>query len=410
MPGKIVIIGAGFAGVWSALSARRLLNLVNKGDAFDILVIAPEPVLVMRPRLYEANTSSLTFPLSSLFAKAGISFLSGTVNTIHTDTRTVEVRNAVGVETTIEYDRLVLAAGSSVARPQSIPGLRQHAFDIDSLDTASKLESHLDGLASLPPTKGRDTVVVCGAGFTGIELATELPKRLGQIDRPRVILVGDKDHVAPDFGSTTRATITEALEDLGVEVKIGSGIKAVDADSVTLTSGKRIETRTAIWTAGVRATTLTQQIPAPKDALARLHVDQYLRVPAIHGVFATGDTACALADGNSQYALMSCQHAVPLGRVSGHNAAADLLGEPLVEYNQAAYNCCLDLGAWGALVAGGWQRGNVIASGDIAKRVKCYINQTLIYPPEDVRDALGLADPVGTNSDQLFEQLFRAVQ
>ncbi|OJJ52354.1 hypothetical protein ASPSYDRAFT_83111 [Aspergillus sydowii CBS 593.65] len=368
MSGKIVIIGAGFAGVWSAFSARRLLNLVDKGDDFEILVIAPEPVLVMRPRLYEANTSSLTFPLSSLFADASISFLPGTVNAIHTDRRAVQVQSAV--------------AGSSVARPQSIPGLQQHAFDIDSLDGASKLESHLDALAALPAANGRDTVVVCGAGFTGIELAAELPRRLAHIDRARVILVGDKDEVAPDFGSTPRSTITEALNDLGVEVRLGSRVKAVDEDS----------------------------IQAPKDALARLHVDQYLRVPAVDGVFATGDAACALADGKDQFALMCCQHALSLGRFSGHNAAAELVGEPLVEYNQAAYNCCLDLGAWGALVAGGWERGSIKASGDIAKRVKSYINQTLIYPPDNVQDALALADPAGPDSDQLFEQLFRGVQ
>lgn len=103
MSGKIVIIGAGFAGVWSAFSARRLLNLVDKGDDFEILVIAPEPVLVMRPRLYEANTSSLTFPLSSLFADASISFLPGTVNAIHTDRRAVQVQSAVGAMSTVHY-------------------------------------------------------------------------------------------------------------------------------------------------------------------------------------------------------------------------------------------------------------------------------------------------------------------
>lgn len=409
MSSKIVIIGAGFAGVWSALSAKRLITCRSKESEVEIIVIAPEPVLVMRPRLYESKASSLIHPLETLFEEAGIRFVPGVVKTIHTERRAVEVQCASGFESTIDYDRLILAAGSSVVRPQGVAGIRQHAFDIDSLNSAVKLESHLNGLASLPASPGRDTVVVCGAGFTGIELAAELPRRLGHIANARVILIGNTDEVGPDFGSSPRSTITQALKDLGVEVRLGSGVKAVDPDGVTLASGERIQTKTAIWTAGVRATPLTQQIPGPKDALARLYVDQYLRVSSVDGVFATGDAACALADGKNQYSLMCCQHALQLGRVSGYNAAAELLGERLMGYTQAAYNCCLDLGSWGALVTAGWERENIKISGDIAKRVKCYINQQLIYPPTDAHQALAFADPVGPDSDQLFEHLVRVV-
>ncbi|KAK0377060.1 hypothetical protein CLIM01_05593 [Colletotrichum limetticola] len=101
---------------------------------------------------------------------------------------------------------------------------------------------------------------------------------------------------------------------------------------------------------------------------------------------------------------MSCQHTLQLGRVSGYNAAADILGVPLYEYKQECYNCCLDLGAWGAVITGGWER-KVWLTGELAKQAKVYINQTLIYTPEDCHRALEAATPVGPDSDELFEQI-----
>ncbi|OJI98306.1 hypothetical protein ASPVEDRAFT_147552 [Aspergillus versicolor CBS 583.65] len=410
MANKIVIIGTGFAGVWSALSARRLIDQANKASEFEILVVAPEPVLVMRPRLYESNASSLVQNLDPLFHAAGVKFIPGTVQKINCDAQTIDVQPMSGTALSITYDRVILAAGSSVIRPESIPGLQQHAFDIDSLASAIKLETHLEGLASRQASRSRNTVVVCGAGFTGIELAAELPKRLQHIiAHPRIVLVGREPELGSSLGSGPRPTITTALNALGVETKLGSGIAAVDPEGVILASGERIQANTVVWTAGVRATPLTQQIPGPRDAFSRLLVDPYLRVPSAKGVLASGDAAGALADGKSNYAFMSCQHAIQLGRVSGYNAAAELLDQPLMEYSQPTYNCCLDLGPWGALVAGGWDEKKVKISGDLAKQVKMYINQELIYPPADVKDALALAGPVQPDSDQLFEQLIQVV-
>ncbi|KAK1985393.1 hypothetical protein LZ30DRAFT_708565 [Colletotrichum cereale] len=407
MSRTIVIIGAGFAGVWSALSAKRLINLSNQGEAIDIIVIAPEPHLVIRPRLYESNPSSFKHPLLALFESTGVRFLQGTAETIDTQAHVVHVRSPTGVESDVSFDRLILAAGSSVVRPQSVAGLQQHAFDIDTLESAVKLEAHLEGLASRPSSFARDTVVVCGAGFTGIELATELPKRLKHLSRPRVILVETADQVGPELGPEPRPVITEALEGLTIEVRLGSAVVAVDSQSVSLVSGERIETLTAVWTAGMRATPLTHQIPGARDKLSRIQVNHYLRSLSSEHVFVTGDAAYASADDEGHHALMSCQHALQLGRVSGYNAAADLISEPLLEYSQEAYRCCLDLGSWGAVVTGGWER-KVDMRGDLAKQVKSYINQKLICPPYDAQEALQAADPAGPGSDELLKQ-FTAV-
>lgn len=405
---KLVIIGAGFAGVWSALSAKRVAVLVNKESSLEIQVISPEP-LVIRPRLYEANPSEMIHPLGPLFKEAGISFFQGVAKTIDTKSNTINARSIQGVESTITYDRLILAAGSSVVRPRGITGIEENAFDVDSLASAEKLDAHLQSLTSLPPSPSRDTFVVCGAGFTGIEAAAELPKRISHIQNARIILISSADQVGPEFASDSRSIITQALTELGVELKLGSAVAAIDEDGVTLASGERIPTKTAIWTAGVKATSLTGQIPREKDSLNRLRVDQHLRVPTADNVFATGDAACVFADAERKhYALMSCQHALSLGRVSGHNAAADLLGEPLVDYQQAAYNCCLDLGSWGAVISAGWDR-TLSLSGAQAKKIKCYINQQLIYPPGDVEQALAQANPILPDSDELFRQMQEAV-
>ncbi|KAG8161958.1 hypothetical protein KVR01_007723 [Diaporthe batatas] len=363
MSKQIVIIGAGFAGLWSALSAKRLLKHRNEEDKIKVLVIAPEPYLA---RIVHVQPSSSSKPV-----------------------------------TPIGYDRLILAAGSSINRPKTVAGLREFAFDVDSLDSATQLEEHLNGLASLSESPARNTVVVCGGGFTGIELAAELPNRLlGHIANSRVILVESADEIGPELGPGPRPAITQAMNELGIQVKTGAAVSSVSAKGVTLTSGEHIESMTAIWTAGVVATPLAQQINGPKDSFGRLHVDQYLRTPSTEHVFATGDAARALADSEGHYALMSCQHALQLGRVSGHNAAADLLGEPMLEYSQETYACCLDLGLSGAVIGRGWGR-EVGVTGQRAKRVKEHINRNLIYPPSDASQALDLADPVGPDADEL---------
>ena len=388
MTQSIVIIGAGFAGVWSALSARRLLALhLDKNPAaadIQVVLVAPEPQLVIRPRLYEADPASLAVPLTDLFGAAGVRFVQGSVETIRTEQKEVIIIGPTGAESTLPYDRLVLAAGSSLVRPP-VPGLGEHAFNVDQLSAAVELEAHLQGLKSQPPSPARNTVIVCGAGFTGIELATELPARLRSIlgveTETKVLLVSQGEQVGDTLGPGPRPVISQALKELGIETKLGVRITAIDADGITTHTGERIEAMTTIWTAGVAATKLTQQIPGTKDALGRLHVDQDLRLPSDGDIFVAGDAACAPTGAPGHASMMSCQHAMPLGRAAGNNAAADLLGIPASPYSQPTYVTCLDLGDYGAVFTHGWER-KMVFSGAMAKRIKTYINQSLIYPPE----------------------------
>ncbi|PVH94469.1 pyridine nucleotide-disulfide oxidoreductase family protein [Periconia macrospinosa] len=394
MSQRIVIIGTGFAGVWSALSAQRLIDTQGRSAAIEITVIAPDPTLVIRPRLYEAKPSSMTFALEPLFESAGIKFIRGFVDQIEAAEHTLHFTSTESGKANISFDRLILAAGSDVIRPDSVAGLQEHAFDIDTLNAAVKLEAHLEKLATAPESDARNTIVVCGAGFTGIEIVTELPKRLAHmVTKPRLILVDSDEVLASRLGPGPRPIITQAIKELNIEVKLGSKVTAVDAQGVTLASGEHIASQTVIWTAGVRATPLARQISGNVDTLGRLYADKHLRVPSQKHIFATGDAAAAETDNEGHYTMMSCQHAIPLGRASGFNAAADLLGEPMVEYSQPEYICCLDLGAWGTVVTKGWER-EVKITGELAKKVKQGINRELIYPPKSASQALELAQPL----------------
>ncbi len=397
MQQRIIIIGAGFAGMYAALSAARLRDIEGVSpEQLEIALVAPEPVLVIRPRLYEPKPETLTAPLREVLSAVDVVYVQGRVEKIDTQARSIEVIPAAGRPQPMAYDLLVLATGSELFRP-NVPGLSEYGFSVDKLADAVALDRHLHGLAGRPATEARDTVVVAGGGFTGIEVATEMPARLratlGAEARPRVVIVERNAPVAPDMGAGPRPLIEKALSDLGIEARVGVGVAGVDRDGVTLSDGSRIGSRTLIWAAGMRAAPLTAQIPAERDNSGRLIVDRDLRVPGVPGVLATGDAAKAACDDAGNFALMSCQHATRMGAFAGHNAAAELLGAPTQAYHQEAYVTCLDLGAAGAIFTRGWDR-KVEMTGAEAKKTKHEINTVWIYPPRPERAAaLASAEP-----------------
>jgi len=394
---RLIIIGAGFAGMYAALSAARLRDIKGVSpEELEIALIAPEPTLVVRPRLYEPKPETLTAPLLDVLKAIDVVYVQGSAETIDTKSCMVQVATAKGKRKTLSYDRLVVATGSRLFRP-NIPGLAEHGFSVDQLDDAIALDKHLHRLADRPAKNGRDTVVVAGGGFTGIEAATEMPGRLravlGKDAKARVIIVDRNSTIAPDMGEGPRPVIEDALRKLGVETRLCAGVASLDESGVTLSNGERIEAETVIWAAGIRAAPLTQQIPAERDNFGRLLVDRDLRVPSVPGVFATGDAARAACDDDGNYALMSCQHATRMGAFAGNNAAAELLGVRTKPYHQKAYVTCLDLGEAGALFTLGWER-KVEMVGEVGKKTKQEINTVWIYPPKAERAAaLASADP-----------------
>jgi NADH dehydrogenase len=389
----VLVIGGGFAGVWAAAAAARVRDLADRAD-LSVTLVAPDDHLVIRPRLYEADPGQMQVSLDRILSPIGVDHLRASVTHIDTGSHEVTTLDQTGRSRTLSYQRLVLASGSQLRRPQ-LPGA-EFLHDVDTMDGALGLEKHLN---RLPEGPGRFTAVVVGAGFTGLEVATELVGRLrtraaaldGGTHTVRVVLVERADVVGPEIGPGPRPTILSGLDELGVEVRLGQSIAAVTPAGVRLEDGTQIAAATVIWTGGLQASPLTREIPGRHDRLGRLEVDGELRVPQAPHVFAAGDTAAAELE-PGQTVVQSCQHATPLGKHAGHNAAADLVGRPLATFSTIPYVTCLDLGAAGAVYTTGFAR-EVQLSGAEGKARKRLINQMWIYPPvDDAEEILRAAD------------------
>jgi NADH dehydrogenase len=375
---RVLVLGSGFAGLWAALgAARRLDELGVPQGAVDVAVVSRQPFHDIRVRNYEADLSPCRIPLQEVLDPAGIGQITATVTGIDASAATVSTADGG----TLGYDRLVLAAGSSVAKPD-LPGLAEFGYDIDTYDGAMRLQKHIRDLAAHPKDPATATAIVVGAGLTGIEIATELPAMLSDALglTPRVVLVDHKPHVGSDMGDSARPVIEEALAQNDVEAMTGVGVTAVGERSVTLSTGEVLPAATVVWCAGMRANPLTAQLGVPRDRLGRLPVDDYLRVEGIEHVFAAGDVAAAKMDDDEHLSVMSCQHGRPMGRYAGYNVIGELLGAPMLPLRIPWYVTVLDLGPAGAVYTEGWDR-RVVSTGATAKATKRLINGERIYPP-----------------------------
>ena len=396
---RIVVLGAGFAGLWSAIGAARALDERGIGpDRVEVTVVNATPWHSIRVRNYEADLSGTRLALADLLEPISVKLVVAEVTGLSIADRTVTCA-AAGKSFQLGYDRLVFALGSRLVRPP-LPGLGEHAFDVDTYDAAMRLGAHLAGIASAPRAAGRDTVLVVGAGLTGVEVATEMPARLRSVlaadpqARPRVILADHSPRIGSDMGESARPVIAEALAALRVETRPGVSVAAVDANGATLAGGERIEARTVVWCAGMQASPLTRLFPVTRDRFGRLPVQPSLKIDGLANEFAAGDVAWFAIDGTHS-CVMSCQHGRPMGRFAGHNVVCDLLGEPMLPLSIDWYTTILDLGPWGAVYTEGWDR-EVVAQQAVAKRTKETINRQRIYPPQsrDRREIFESAAPV----------------
>ncbi|MGU3495136.1 NAD(P)/FAD-dependent oxidoreductase [Xanthobacteraceae bacterium A53D] len=396
---KLVVVGGGFAGLWAAASAARARSAF--GARFQIALISPDPFHTIRVRCYEADLAMMRVLLDDILAPIEVERIEARVTAIDPVRRTLEMSSAQGSAETSSYDRLILAPGSALTLP-AMP-ITGPTFDVDSYAGAARLDDHLRKLAAREATMATRTIVVIGGGLVGVELACEMPGRLRALfndGQPVRVLLIDRGTIGKYMGEGADA-VDEALARLGVEGLSGTSLFSVEPEGVTLGDGTFIPAATVVFATGMKASPLVATLGIPCDRLGRLPVDKLLQVEGVDDIYAAGDCANAAADESGHRTVMSCQHARPMGRLAGHNAACDLIGhrDERLAFSAPDYVTVLDLGPTGALYTEGWERGRLVAAGSDAKTIKQTINGIRIYPPTPPdRDAiLAAATPVIQN-------------
>lgn len=331
----VVIIGGGFGGLNAACALGRVpvrVTLIDRRNHH-----------LFQPLLYQVASAGLSagdiaYPIRSVLRRQkNARVLLGNVTSIDRQARVVYFEGGE-----IVYDYLIVATGAT----HSYFGNDQwaeHAPGLKSIEDALDIRRRIL-LAFEAAERERDpaqqaawmTFVVVGAGATGVELAgilAEIATRtlasdFRRIDpaRTRVVLVEGVDRVLPGFPETLSAKALAQLESLGVEVRLESMVTDIDKTGVVV-GGERIEARTVLWAAGVRASPLARTLDTELDRAGRVKITDHLRVPGDDRVFVIGDLATLEQDGAPLPGV--AQVAIQGGRYAGRAIARALEHEPM---------------------------------------------------------------------------------
>lgn len=297
---RVVIVGAGFAGLNAAKALRRV--------PVDVTIVDRRNFHLFQPLLYQVataalNPSDIAYPIRSVFRRQENveAILMAEVVDIDTSSRSITLDDG----SALEYDYLMLATGAAHSYfghdewEDLAPGLKTVE---DALTMRGRvLRAFEEAERDSSDAERWLTFLVVGAGPTGVELAGSLVEiavhSLGnefdviEPQRARVILVEGTDRVLPPYHESLSESARLQLEELGVEVITGALVEEIDSDGVGLSNGDRIEAGTVLWAAGVQASSLGATLGSETDQSGRVLVDEDLSVPGHREVMVLGDLA-----------------------------------------------------------------------------------------------------------------------
>lgn len=366
---RIVIVGAGFGGVYTYIHLHRLLH---GRTGVHLTLISRTNYFLFTPLLHEVATGGISpeniiQPIREVMGCCVDSFVCAEVRRISFKKR--EVETALG---TTPYDLLVLAPGAET-NFFGAKGAREHAFTLKDLEDAIRLKNHIvssiESAAAeenLSERKRLLTFAVIGGGATGVELACELSDFVyGSIARyyPRALI---RDHVTitlvqsgatlvPQFPPALQELSRVACEKKGISLRLNCAVESVEKGAIVLCDGSRIPTKSPIWVAGVKPASISYDDKAVCDTRGRLCVADTLQMKNYENVFVLGDSAAIEGVSIPLLAQVATQQAP----IVAANIVAILEKKPLRHFSYRHLGTLISLGDFTA--AG--QIGNLVFSG-----------------------------------------------
>jgi len=306
-PARVVIVGGGFGGLYAALTLQKELagsdlatvTLVDRRNYFTFTPLLPE---VAAGTLGRAH---VTYPFRFLARGGRFQFVQERVQGFDLETRTVRTENLV-----VPYDYLVVAVGS-VPFFFGNHQLERQSLTLTSVEDALAIRSHVirlfeQAVVEHDAARRRQmlTIVVAGAGPSGVEIAAELHHLMHTVllkyyaldpSLIRVLLVDGGDRILVHFARELAEAGRAELGRRGIEVKVGTRVTGATDERVELDDGKEIiPTRTLIWTGGAAPSPVLAHLPAAKTRRGAVVVDEFLKIPEHPEVYVIGDGACVL--------------------------------------------------------------------------------------------------------------------
>lgn len=361
MKTKIVIVGAGYAGV---LTAKKLAKKFKKSGDVSITIIDKNPFHTMLTELHEVAASrvdedSIKISLERVFAGRNVDVKHDMVQSIDFNKKQV-----VGNKEQYSYDYLVLSAGS---KPTffGVQGAAEHAFKLWSYEDAILLKDHIQNAfrrasveTDLTEKKRLLTFHVVGAGFTGVEMAGELAEYVPvlcdkfEIDR-KLVSISDIDVLTrpcPSMPEKLSAKVTKRLEKMGVRVMMNTGVVNIGSDFIELKikdTVTREASGTVIWAAGIEAADITSQAAQTLQSAnrGRIKLDKYLRSIDNDHVYVSGDNMLYTAEGEKLPVPQVVENCEQSADTVAHNLYAAITGNgEMEEYKPAFHGIMVSIG------------------------------------------------------------------
>ncbi|WP_445613002.1 NAD(P)/FAD-dependent oxidoreductase [Geobacillus sp. YF-1] len=338
---NVVILGAGYGGLMTTVRLQKLIG-VNEAN---ITLVNKHDYHYETTWLHEASAGTLhhdrvRYPIRDVIDRNKVKFVQATVTKIVPDEKKVLLADGE-----LTYDYLVIALGFE-SETFGIKGLKEYAFSIANVDAARQIREHIEYQFATYNTEEdkkpeRLTIVVGGAGFTGIEFLGELANRMPELCREydidpnkvRIICVEAAPTALPGFDPELVEYAVSQLERKGVEFKIGTAIKECTPDGIIVAKGddvEEIKAGTVIWAAGVRGSRVIEE-SGFEAARARVKVDPYLRVPGHEDIFVVGDCSLVIDEETNRPYPPTAQIAMQEGALCAKNLAVLIRGQGELE-------------------------------------------------------------------------------
>jgi NADH dehydrogenase len=362
-PVRILIIGGGYVGMYTALGLQRRLS---RGVA-DITVVEPQSNMTYQPFLPEAAAGSVeprhvVVPLRKVLRHCNV--ITGAVSDVEHARRTAMIQPAEGDPYEFPYDLLVVCPGS-ISRLLPIPGLAEQGIGFKTIGEAIYLRNHvlscLDLAASTnDPERRRKalTFVFVGGGYAGVEAMAELEDMARYATRyipgieptdMRWVLVEAATRIMPEVSVRLSAYTVDRLIERDIDVRLNTRLDSAVGGHIELSDGEGFDAETLVWTAGVKANPMIEHTDLPRDDAGRLPCKANLTVKGVTGVFAAGDCAAVpdlSKDDPNALCGPSAQHAVRQSKTLAANVAATVHGGALRDYKHAYAGSVASLGLY----------------------------------------------------------------